>query len=227
MTTPRALAIPAGLALLAALLAALVALTALVAIRWAPLVHLDVAADASAHADVTAEAGLLYAARVVTAVGAPLTLDVITVVGAVVLLLWRRWRLAIVLVVVRLGSLACESGFKDALARPRPEWRDPVAVAAGYSYPSGHATGAAAVYGVLLVLAWPALRRGPRTVGRRVARALAGLLVAAVVAAVAASRVLLGVHYPSDVTGGVLLGALWALAPPAAVRAWRAPAHTT
>jgi undecaprenyl-diphosphatase len=75
--------------------------------------------------------------------------------------------------------------------------------AAGFSFPSGHATGTTALCVSLLVLLVPVLHRQ----GRAVAVAAAVL----VSIAVAASRVLLGVHYPSDVAGGLLLGALVAV----------------
>jgi undecaprenyl-diphosphatase len=113
----------------------------------------------------------------------------------------RCWRAVVLVVVARLGELACESGLKALIARPRPVLNSPVADASGYSLPSGHAGGAAAVYGSLVLLAVPLLRRW--------ARVLLWAARALLVAAVAASRVLLGVHYPSDVTAGVALGLAW------------------
>jgi membrane-associated phospholipid phosphatase len=104
-------------------------------------------------------------------------------------------------VIARIGELASTTAFKDLLARPRPTLLNPVDHAAGYSFPSGHAAGAAAVYGALLVLVLP-----------RAARWARALLLAAgtsLICAVAASRVLLGVHYPSDVAAGAALGLAW------------------
>ncbi|WP_298795675.1 phosphatase PAP2 family protein [uncultured Pseudonocardia sp.] len=173
----------------------------LVGVHWAPLLDLDQTVVGSAHTAVLAQPWLLVAAQVVTAIGSPVAVDVVTAVAAVVLLIGRRWRATVLLVVARFGELACETGIKELLARARPHLADPVAVASGYSFPSGHAAGTAAGYGALVLLALPLMARRWRPL----------LLAAGVVlsVAVAASRVLLGVHYPSDVTAGAALGVVW------------------
>jgi undecaprenyl-diphosphatase len=90
---------------------------------------------------------------------------------------------------------------KIVVGRDRPTFDQVLAVATGGSFPSGHAMNSTIVYGTLFALsalAWS------RPVRRRVATAASAL-----VAAIAASRVYLGVHYPSDVVVGVLLGLVW------------------
>ncbi|HZD14843.1 MAG TPA: phosphatase PAP2 family protein [Pseudonocardiaceae bacterium] len=173
----------------------------LVAARWPPLLTGDQAADNAAHVDVLAQSWLLAAARAVTIAGSSLVVNVVAAVAAIVLLIMRLWRGAVLVVVARLGELASATAVKDLLARPRPTLLNPVDHGAGYSFPSGHAAGAAAVYGALVVLVLP-----------RVARWARALLLAAgalLICAVAASRVLLGVHYPSDVAAGAALGLAW------------------
>jgi membrane-associated phospholipid phosphatase len=88
---------------------------------------------------------------------------------------------------------------KQVVQRARPVVEDAVAHAPGYSFPSGHAANTAAACAVLTVLLWPLL-------GRR-GRVAVPTAAAVVVLMTAADRVLLGVHYPSDVVAGVLLGA--------------------
>ena len=82
--------------------------------------------------------------------------------------------------------------------RARPLVENAVAQAPGYSFPSGHAANATIIAVTLLILLRPVLRTAAW-------RVLAATL-AVVVVVTAADRVLLGVHYPSDVLAGVLLG---------------------
>jgi membrane-associated phospholipid phosphatase len=92
---------------------------------------------------------------------------------------------------------------KLLIGRPRP----PVAhleAAVHSSFPSGHATLSAALYLALLIVFLSRRRWGGRALAAAVATAL-------LVAGIAASRVYLGVHYPTDVAAGVALGAAWAV----------------
>jgi PAP2 superfamily len=72
----------------------------------------------------------------------------------------------------------------------------------GHSYPSGHTAETAAVCAVLVIEGF--VLRGPRP--HQFAALVAGGLL---VAGVAFSRVYLGVHYPSDVVAGAVLGVTW------------------
>ena len=94
---------------------------------------------------------------------------------------------------------------KLVIQRARPVWGDPVAAELGYSMPSGHALNAALGSVLLLGLAWPWLVRRERT---RVAVVAAGVVVAIAML----DRVVLGVHYPTDVLVGASLGVALALA---------------
>jgi len=81
----------------------------------------------------------------------------------------------------------------------RPDFLDPVIQAVGYSFPSGHTTNATVAYGVLGVL----VARMPWPAAIRVA---IDIVLGAIVFGVGLSRVWLGVHYPTDVLAGWLLG---------------------
>ncbi|GLW27987.1 phosphatase PAP2 family protein [Actinoplanes regularis] len=88
---------------------------------------------------------------------------------------------------------------KLLFGRHRPDLLDPVAQATGYSFPSGHALNAALGAAVFLLVLLP------RTRGRRKRAALvAGAVILPLITAYA--RVLLGVHWTSDVVAGMLLG---------------------
>lgn len=95
------------------------------------------------------------------------------------------------------GALLLNSLLKLLFARPRPNVFPPLTTETSYSFPSGHAMSAVAVYGLLALLLW---RRGKR--GWAV---LAGCWVPLV----ALSRVYLGVHYPGDVLASLALGIIW------------------
>ena len=177
-----------------------VPLAVLVRSEYAPLLEADLDVSAAAERGVDGSSVLLRTAQGVTLLGEPV---LITVAAAVLaLLLWRRGsgRLAAYVVVARIGAIVLSQGLKLAVDRARPVFDEPVATALGASFPSGHALGSAAFWSTTAVLAMPHVRR-PRLL-------LAGAVVVAVL--VAASRVLLGVHYLSDVVGGLLLGLGWA-----------------
>lgn len=94
-------------------------------------------------------------------------------------------------------------GLKLVFDRVRPQpWHELPMVTSGASFPSGHSMGSMVVFGALLVLVWPHLRPGwPR--------ALALVLAVGAIAGIGTSRVVLGVHWPSDVLAGWALGAGW------------------
>jgi undecaprenyl-diphosphatase len=104
------------------------------------------------------------------------------------------WAFVTMMVAWPIGLLA-----KHLVQRARPVVDEPLSHSPGYSFPSGHAFNVAVVATVLVLLLWPILS-GP---ARRVATALA-VLVAVVVGV---DRMFLGVHFPSDVAAGWILGA--------------------
>jgi membrane-associated phospholipid phosphatase len=110
------------------------------------------------------------------------------------------WYLIPFVLVVTLGDVGITTAIKDLVDRARPTL-NPLAAHLGPSFPSGHSSTAAAFYASLALI----LSRG------RSARVRALLIggAAGIAAAVAASRVLLDVHWVSDVIAGLALGWLW------------------
>lgn len=193
---------PAGLSAgVLALCSAL--LLALVAVEWGPLLGLDGDISRTTHRWAVAEPGPTRAARILTDwVWDPWTMRVLCGVAAG-LLVWRyadRWTAAWLVLTVAVAT-AVQQGLKAAVDRARPVWPDPVDSAHYAAFPSGHAMTATVVCGLLL---WLLHRHG---VGRVLWRtALVAVVVS--VTGVGLTRVWLGVHWPTDVLGGWLFGAL-------------------
>ncbi len=125
--------------------------------------------------------------------------------GLVGLALWRRCgpRATSVTVAV-VGAVVLQNVVKAIVRRPRPPVLHLEHVT-GTSFPSGHATESSAFLLALVVAVWPLLRTRRERAG---AATVAGLLALGV----ATSRVYLGVHYPTDVAAGILIGGSWAAA---------------
>lgn len=138
-----------------------------------------------------ASPGAVAIAKALTTLGDPGIRAIIIALGLAVLI-WRRWwRFSLILLVVPTLSIVSHSVAKEVFARPRPTLVPALDDVTSLSYPSGHAAGAM----VVLVLG-ALLLRGQRLV-------LAAVILAL---AIGTTRVLLGVHWPSDVLGGWLFG---------------------
>jgi undecaprenyl-diphosphatase len=150
--------------------------------------------------------------RIVTALG--YYWFVLLLLSVVVLLFYRKgWKLsAILLLVSTAGSAVLTTILKSVFQRARPELFDSGYQASFYSFPSGHATVAVGLYGMLtLVLAFR-LRGAARW-----AVVVSGTLV---VLLIGFSRLYLGVHYPTDVVAGYLAALLWLVCVGAVYALW-------
>jgi len=190
-----------------------VAVLLLVTSSSAVVLRLDRSTAADLHGFARSHSGFTAAMRAISNAGStPVWLTVMALVAG--WLLWRRLRrLAAFVVVTALGSSLLNNVVKLLVNRARPQLADPVALAAGKSFPSGHAQAAIVGYGVLLAVFLPVIGRRWRVP----AAAVAVLLVLAI----GFSRIALGVHYLSDVIGAYLIGTVWLLGLASAFRTRR------
>jgi undecaprenyl-diphosphatase len=161
---------------------------------------LDHDISGSAHGFVLARPWLAEVLNVGSVVLHPRVMWAITGITAVVL--WRRGRRrhAVWAVVTVAVGATLDTPLKELFARARPVFDVPVATAPGYSFPSGHALNTMIVGAGAVILGWSATRSRPPARAALLAGATALVLVTGF------DRVGLGVHYPSDVVGGWLIG---------------------
>src|SRR5215468_5680993 len=176
-------------------------LLVLVRLQWAPLEAADHGAAAGINGLIAGNATLVAVVKAVTWLGSSGVLWVVVGAAAVVLAIRRQWRLAVYLLVTGAGALVLDPVLKSLVGRLRPVVAHPIAHGIGNSFPSGHALGSIVCYGAVLLVFLPAARGRWRTVFITV--------ITALVALIGISRILLGVHYLSDVVGAWAVGIAW------------------
>jgi undecaprenyl-diphosphatase len=150
-------------------------------------------------------AWLLGAARDLSALGSTTVLTLMIVSVAAYLLLERRTGMLGFVLAATCGGGLIVNVLKPLFARPRPGVVPHLVPVHSASFPSGHSLLSAVVYltlGALLA----------RVTSDRITRIYLILLAAFLTISIGASRIYLGVHYPTDVLGGWVGGLLWALA---------------
>lgn len=138
-----------------------------------------------------------------TSLGSYGVLTLACLAAIVFLVLRRQYHAAALVFATSLGGALIMHGLKGVYDRPRPSLVPHLVRVSSASFPSGHALAATTVYLTLAALL-------SRLVEDRLARAYivgVGLTLALIVGF---SRVFLGVHYPSDVLGGWVVGLAWA-----------------
>ena len=140
----------------------------------------------------------------ITALGSVTVLTIVCLLALCLFAMARDsaafWQLAL----AALGGAFSSAMFKRVLERARPNLGLRLVEVESFSYPSGHSLAAASVY---LTLALVIGRRMPS----RHARLFVISFAFALMTAVGASRAYLGVHYPSDILAGLLLGSGYSL----------------
>jgi membrane-associated phospholipid phosphatase len=173
----------------------------IVRLRWAPLESVDRTSAVDLNNLVAQHAPLVSVLNAVSALGSTAVLCILVGLAVIFLAIRRRWRVALYLLAAGAGALVLNPLLKSLVGRLRPVLAHPIAHGTGSSFPSGHALGSMICYGALLLVFLPAARGRWRTVLK--------VVVAAIIAVVGISRILLGVHYVSDVVGGWAIGIIW------------------
>lgn len=149
-------------------------------------------------------AWLELAAFDITALGGPtvLGMTVLAIVGFMVL--QGMYRNAAFVFLASVGGWMLNDLLKEVFARPRPQVVPHLRQVMSLSFPSGHALTSAAVYltlGALLM----------RVAQSRLAKFYCMFIAMLATLLIGTTRVYLGVHYPTDVLAGWLIGISWAL----------------
>ena len=185
------------------LLAVIPLLMLLILVRssWGPLHRLDFTVAASLNSYISDHLGQVMWWRAISTAFGPTVLRVAAAIAAVVLWLRGKRRVALLVVVTMAGAAVLSGVTKALVHRVRPIVSHPVDRAGGGSFPSGHALTSMVAFGLAFVIVLPMLS------GRW--RSLATVIAALLVLAVGFSRLVLGVHYVSDVIGGWIIGVAW------------------
>ncbi len=196
-----------GAQLAARALAALVMLLLFIVLavgvqQHAGLVRFDIALAQQLHQALPLPALRIIAS--LTEVGDPKLLALAAAVVAGWLAVARHWRQLALWCFTLAGIVLLDESLKACFRRPRPLDGHGYMVASGWSFPSGHAAGSLVFYGLLAHLLLRQIEPGRQ----RLLIATAAMLVALT----GLSRILLQVHYLSDVLAGYALAAAWLIA---------------
>lgn len=177
------------------------ALTLAVLLDGHQLGQLDSAVERTVRSWVDQRPALVRVAEILTWLGNPVVVTVVVVVLALLLFLRGARPAAVYLAATAAGGALLNTSVKLLVERARPATADHLVVAHGFSYPSGHAAAGIYLYGTLAVLA---LLLVPGRLGSRLA------LTACIVAPlIGVSRIVLSVHWLTDVLAGWALALSW------------------
>ncbi len=141
--------------------------------------------------------------KLITSLSATPTIVALTALAAAVFRwMFGRWRESLVVIYAVVGETSIFMATTLLIDRPRPNVPKLDAAPPTSSFPSGHTAAAVCFYGALAaIIIWHARHRWISVV--------AVVVCAAVPLTIAVSRVFRGMHYPTDVLAGGLLGAIW------------------
>jgi membrane-associated phospholipid phosphatase len=145
----------------------------------------------------------------ITFVGTSMATTDTAIAVTVVVVLFLRWRLgrwyeSLILITAMAGELLIFLAVTQTVHRPRPPVARLDVAPPTSSFPSGHTAAGTVLYvGIMILMLW--------IYGRRPATRVAAVVLCCIPFIVGLSRLYRGMHYPSDVLAGALLGGLWLL----------------
>lgn len=148
--------------------------------------------------------GLTSIMKLFTNIGSTTSVTLLAILTLGVLL-WKKYRAqAVLFTIVLVGTGILNQVLKLIFKRERPDFNRLIDIG-GYSFPSGHTMMAFSLYTVLAYIVW----RNLKTTGSRIAIAIVAIFM---IVMIAVSRIYLGVHFPSDIVGGILASSVWLFA---------------
>jgi undecaprenyl-diphosphatase len=181
--------------------AVFVLLLVLVATRWPPLESVDHKTAAGLNSLVSGHPVIIAVIRAITTAGSTPILVAVLAVAALYLAIRRKWRLVLFLAASAAGGFTLDPVLKDLVGRLRPVVAHPIAHGLGNSFPSGHALNSTVCYGAVLLVFLSAARGNWRKAFK--------IIVFSLIVLIGITRILLGVHFVSDVLGGWAIGVAW------------------
>ena len=148
-----------------------------------------------------ASPGFIAAMKIITFFGSSTFLLPAYIVVILRYILAKNYQTAIEIAVIGSSSTALMFALKQLFQRQRPQLPILQGIS-GYSFPSGHSMGSIACYGMLAYIAIQLLTH-------RVARVAVAIAAALLILCIGISRIYFNVHYPTDVLGGFIAGAIW------------------
>ena len=138
----------------------------------------------------------------ITNFGGILTSTIIIILLITILLYYRKYKDSLFIIMVTSGGYILFNSLKLIINRERPIVNTSLIEASGYSYPSGHATISTCLYGALIYLTYKYIKNTH-------VKIIIILILSILILLIRASRVYLGVQYPSYVFAGINLRIYW------------------
>lgn len=138
----------------------------------------------------------------ITALGSRWVLTLIVFMTSIYLLLLKYSKEAASVFITGLGASFLDHYLKNFFEIPRPDLLTRLVEASGYSYPSGHSQASASIYlsiGLILIAHLTDFK----------AKVVMLMITLLLIGSIGLSRIYLGVHYFSDVSGGFIIGLIW------------------